>query len=79
MAAGRVESEIEAQRAEELRNAGVRLVTGTLDDPEHLRTMMTGRECVIHLAAAQHESHMSDDYFRQINVEGTRAFLTAAS
>ena len=78
VAAGRAESEIEVQRAEELRNAGVRLVTGTFDDAEHLRTTMTGRDCVIHLAAAQHESHMPDEYFRRINVDGTRALLGAA-
>lgn len=79
IAAGRVESDIEAQRAEELQNAGVKLIIGTLQDPEHLRAMMVGRECVIHLAAAQHESHMPDHYFRHINVEGTRALLNAAS
>jgi nucleoside-diphosphate-sugar epimerase len=79
IAAGRVESDVEAQRAEELRHAGVRIVNGTLQDCEHLRAVMAGRRCVIHLAAAQHESHMSDDYFRQINVEGTRSLLQAAS
>lgn len=78
IAAGRVDSEIETQRAEELRNAGVRLATGTFDDPEHLRTTLAERDCVIHLAAAQHESHMPDEYFRRINVDGTRALLSAA-
>lgn len=79
IAAGRVESALEAERAEELRNAGVRLITGTLEDLEHLNALMADRECVIHLAAAQHESHMPDHYFRRINVEGTRALLNAAS
>ena len=31
-----------------------------------------------HLAAAQHEANVDDDYFRRINVEGTRTILDAA-
>jgi len=33
---------------------------------------------VIHLAAAQHEAHMSDDHFRSVNIAATRLMLEAA-
>jgi dihydroflavonol-4-reductase len=44
-----------------------------------LRSLLSDRHCVIHLAAAQHESHMPAQYFRNINVDGTRALLETAS
>lgn len=78
LAAGRIASPAEAERGEELKAAGVRLAVGTLQDREHLRAVLSGRECVIHLAAAQHESHMPASYFRETNVEGTRVLLEAA-
>lgn len=78
VAIGRVQNAHETERADELQKAGVRLITGTLDDAEHLQQSLAQRNCVIHLAAAQHESHMPASYFRQINVDGTRRLLEAA-
>lgn len=75
LAAGRVEGQLEAERAEELRAGGVPLALGNLRDRDYLRTAVAGRNCIVHLAAAQHESHMPDAYFREINVDGTRALL----
>ncbi|HDQ45567.1 MAG TPA: NAD-dependent epimerase/dehydratase family protein [bacterium] len=55
----------------------VERVTGALDDPESLRRAAEGADIVIHAAAA-----VSDwgwpDYFRRVNVEGTRNMLDAA-
>jgi nucleoside-diphosphate-sugar epimerase len=78
VAAGRVQGRDETERADELRTAGVRLLVGTLDDAEHVHAALHGRDTIIHLAAAQHESHMPASYFRAINVTGTRALLEAA-
>lgn len=78
VAAGRVDNAVEADRAEELKSSGVRLAVGTLQDREYLRGLLCDRECLIHLAAAQHESHMPDSYFRDINIEGTRTLLETA-
>lgn len=73
--AGREECHLEAVRALELRTAGVRLSIGTLQDRDYLRALLADRDLVIHLAAAQHESQMPDEYFRAVNVQGTRALL----
>lgn len=78
LAAGRIGSRIESERAEELRAAGVRQTFGTLQSPDYLRETLMDRNCVIHLAAAQHEAHMPPEYFREVNVAGTRALLEAA-
>src|SRR5688572_4945406 len=67
LAAGRIGGPSEAERAEELKAAGVRLAIGTLQDVDYLRAVLSNRECVIHLAAAQHESHMPASYFHEIN------------
>jgi nucleoside-diphosphate-sugar epimerase len=78
VAAGRLRTRQEIDRANELREAGVRVVFGTLDDADHLRFTVAGRNCVIHLAAAQHEAHLSARQFREVNVAGTRALIEAA-
>lgn len=76
--AGREMSAHEAERARELRSAGVRLAIGKLQDPDHVRTLVQGCTAIVHLAAAQHEAGMSDAYFRDVNVIGTRVLLEAA-
>jgi len=73
--AGREECKLEAERALELRAAGVPLSIGALQDKAYLRRLLTDRDTVIHLAAAQPESKMSGEYFRAVNVHGTRALL----
>jgi len=78
LAAGRIGSRIESERAEELRAAGVRQTFGTLQNADYLRDTLADRNCVIHLAAAQHEAHMPPEYFREVNVAGTRALLETA-
>src|SRR5690606_21343696 len=48
-----------------------------LDDLALLRRLVAGADTVFHLAAAQHESHVGPDYFRAVNVRGTRNLLDA--
>jgi dihydroflavonol-4-reductase len=76
--AGREANDIERARVRELANAGVSVVLGDLREPDFVAQVMQGRDAVIHLAAAQHESHMSDEYFRSTNVGATRLLLEAA-
>ncbi len=63
---------LEAARVRTLRDNGVRVVLGSLDDRALLHELTAGTDVVFHLAAAQHETHMPDDYFYSVNVEGTR-------
>ena len=65
----------ERARLEELKAAGVDVRIGALQDREFVRSALTGCDAVIHLAAAQHEANVPDDYFRAVNVDGTRELL----
>jgi len=75
---GRDANDAERARVRELAAAGVAIELGDLREPEFVARMMTGRNAVIHLAAAQHEGHMSDEHFRSVNVTATRLMLEAA-
>jgi dihydroflavonol-4-reductase len=75
---GRDANEIEQARIRELAAAGVKVQLGDLREPDFVAKVMAGRDAVIHLAAAQHESHMSDEHFRSVNVSATRLLLEAA-
>jgi PAS domain S-box-containing protein len=65
----------ESDRLEELRTLGIDVRIGSLQDPAFVRSALEGCDAVIHLAAAQHEANVPDDYFRKVNVEGTRILL----
>ncbi|HVF18491.1 MAG TPA: NAD(P)-dependent oxidoreductase [Steroidobacteraceae bacterium] len=75
---GRDANDIEQARIRELAAAGVKVQLGDLREAEFVAKVMAGRNSVIHLAAAQHESHMSDEHFRSVNVAATRLLLEAA-
>jgi nucleoside-diphosphate-sugar epimerase len=75
---GRDANDIERARIRELAAAGVKVQLGDLREAEFVAQVMAGRNAVIHLAAAQHESHMSDEHFRSVNVAATRLLLEAA-
>lgn len=75
---GREANDIETARVRELASAGVSVVLGDLREPDFVARIMQGRDAVIHLAAAQHEGHMSDEHFRSTNVAATRLLLEAA-
>jgi dihydroflavonol-4-reductase len=55
----------------------VAIEPGELQDAGLLRRLLRDRNTVIHLAAAQHESHMPDEWFRAVNVGATQALLLA--
>jgi dihydroflavonol-4-reductase len=75
LATGRAEIDVERERLAELRAADVPVEIGTLQDVGFVRRLVRDRTVVIHLAAAQHESHMPAAYFRAVNVDGVRQLL----
>jgi dihydroflavonol-4-reductase len=75
IATGRAELPIEIERLNELRAANVQVEAGVLQDTDLAQKVLQDRNCVIHLAAAQHESEKPESYFRAINVDATRALL----
>ncbi|HEX7115489.1 MAG TPA: NAD(P)-dependent oxidoreductase [Steroidobacter sp.] len=75
LATGRAETPLEIERLKELRAAEVPVVEGLLQDASLVRRLVRDRNIVIHLAAAQHESHMPRSYFHTSNVEVVRLLL----
>jgi nucleoside-diphosphate-sugar epimerase len=77
-ATGRAATDHERTRLQELQQAGVAIEAGELQNPGFGPRIMRDRTAVIHLAAAQHEAHLPDEWFRTVNVGATQALLTAA-
>ena len=63
---------------DELKQAGVEILDGDICEAATAENAIKGVSTLYHLAAAQHEANVGDDYFRRINVEGTRSILEAA-
>lgn len=68
---------LEAGRRRALEARGIEVETGGLDDLVLLRRLAARADIVFHLAAAQHEANVGADYFRTVNVQGTRNLLDA--
>lgn len=75
LATGRADQKVEIDRLNELRAAGVPVKIGLLQDVAFVNELLKGRDTVIHLAAAQHESEMPDEYFLSVNVDAVRTLL----
>ena len=78
VALGRINNPIEAARTRSLEASGVQLNDVDIGDAAGLQQTLEGVDLIFHLAAAQHEANVGEDYFRRINVEGTRTLLEAA-
>ena len=78
VALGRRQSPAEAENASELEARGVEIRDTPVEETDGLLAAMEGVDVVFHLAAAQHEANVPDEYFRRINVQGTRNVLEAA-
>jgi nucleoside-diphosphate-sugar epimerase len=76
--AGQLNTPAERDRSRELTAAGIRIEQGSLQDPAFARQVTDRCQAVVHLAAAQHEANVPDDYFFDVNVNGTRTLLEAA-
>ncbi len=68
----------EGIKTAELREAGARVVIGTVTDPEAVEACMQGVQIVHHLAAAFRELNVPNSYYEEVNVGGTRLVLDAA-
>ena len=62
----------------ELREAGARVVIGSVTDAKAVGSCMEGVEVVHHLAAAFRELNVSNRYYEDVNIGGTRQVLDAA-
>ncbi len=78
VAIGMVNNDVEQQRRESLEADGIHFEPGNVNDTAFLQRVLQGCDQVFHLAAAQHEANVGEDYFRRINVEGTGNMLEAA-
>jgi nucleoside-diphosphate-sugar epimerase len=78
-ALGRLNNPAEEENSQELTEQGAELRDVSILEPEPLAEVMAGVDVVIHLAAAQHEANVPDEYFRSINVDGTRNVFEAAT
>jgi nucleoside-diphosphate-sugar epimerase len=76
--AGQLNTEAERARARELEAAGITIEQGPLQEAAYARRIAAGCQVVIHLAAAQHEANVPDQYFFDVNVGGTRTLLEAS-
>jgi len=72
---GRENNPVEVENARLLREAGVRLVVGSITDSRLLPDLVRDIDVVFHLAAVQHEMNVPDQVFFDVNVEGTRNLL----
>lgn len=64
--------------AEDLKKAGVQIVTGDLTDPESLKRALDGVETVYHLAAVFRRGDLTAAAMHRINAQGTGNMLEAA-
>jgi nucleoside-diphosphate-sugar epimerase len=62
----------------ELQEKGVKLMTGSITDASLVENAMQGIDFVFHLAAAFRELDVSNEYYYDVNVEGTRIVIDAA-
>jgi nucleoside-diphosphate-sugar epimerase len=76
--AGQLNSDAERARFKELSQAGIGIEQGPLQDADYAGRIAAGCQVVIHLAAAQHEANVPDEYFFDVNVNGTRTLIEAS-
>lgn len=69
----------ERANVERLRALGVKIVPGSITDPEPCQVAVRGATHVFHLAVAMREGAREDEYFESVNLEGTRRLLEASA
>ena len=67
-------------KAGPLVGPGVEIVQGDVTQPETLRGIGNGMDCLLHLATLGHANHfkVKPEMFRQVNMEGTRNIMQEA-
>lgn len=79
VATGAINNPAERERSELLASSGIDVVVGSLLAGDLASAVTRGCDAVVHLAAAQHETHLDDEHFQRVNVEGTTRLLQAAA
>ena len=69
----------EQANVELLRRQGVEILPGSITDAELCQRAVRGATHVFHLAVAMREGGKSDEFFEQVNLEGTRRLLEASA
>jgi len=69
----------EGLKTQELRDWGAEVVIGTVTDDAVVQRCMEGVDIVHHLAAAFRELNVPNEYYRDVNVGGTRVVLEHAA
>lgn len=68
----------EGHKTQELRDWGAEVVIGSVTDKDVVRKCVEGVEVVHHLAAAFREMNVPNQFYRDVNIGGTRNMLEAA-
>jgi len=68
----------EGINTDELRDWGAEVIIGSVTDKELVKSLMPGMEVVFHIAAAFRELNVDDNYYEEVNIEGTRNVVNAA-
>ena len=72
-------NQAQQEMKEQLVAAGAEVRLGSITDPEACRGICDDVEIVYHLAAAQHEANVPDQYFYEVNSDGTQAIISASA
>jgi nucleoside-diphosphate-sugar epimerase len=72
---GLVDSPADSRNAEYLRSLGAAIYAGSITDASLCRSALAGVSHVFHLAVAMREAGFSDDYYKKVNLDGTRTML----
>jgi nucleoside-diphosphate-sugar epimerase len=75
---GQTNTTAEKENIASLEAAGVKVIYGAVTDKDIISEAVNGCDMVFHLAAAQHEANVPDQYFYDVNVEGTRNVIDAS-
>ncbi|MEO1393547.1 MAG: NAD(P)-dependent oxidoreductase [Cyanobacteria bacterium J06634_5] len=77
-ALGQVNTPAEEANKQFLESKGAKVRLASVTEPETLPPVLEGIDTVFHLAAAQHEANVPEEYFRNVNVTGTKNVIEAS-
>lgn len=69
---------VEIRNRKIVEERGAEVVLGSVTETDRLPEVLEGSDVVFHLAAVQHEMHVPDQKFQDVNVHGTRNILEAS-
>lgn len=72
---GLTDTAADSRNAEFLGSLGANVFSGSITDESLCREALSGVTHVYHLAVAMREGGMTDEYFKRVNLDGTRTIL----